>query len=127
MWLELLDAKLSHPDRPVGRLEYDQLLGHCRTLTDIPCNMFAAALISAYSDAKDVFVHLPFEAWYRSFQVVIDGWFAPSLVLLARLDCEWVGSLERSSTGSMQNRFHALSKRVFKANAMRVYEGIMEG
>jgi hypothetical protein len=47
---------------PVGRPEYDQLLDHCRTLTDMLCNTFAAALIVAYPDAKAVLVQQPFEA-----------------------------------------------------------------
>jgi Sulfotransferase domain len=127
MWLELLDAKFSHPSRPVGRLEYDQLFSHCHALTDMPCNMFAAALIYAYSDAKDMLVRLPFQACYCPFRVLTDGWFAPSLVLLARLNCGWVGSLERLIRGSMRSWFHALSKREFKANARRVYEGYYGG
>jgi Sulfotransferase domain len=73
MWLELLDAKFSHPSRPVGQLEFDQLLGHCRDLTDTPCNMFAAVLIAAYPDAKAVLIRRPFEGCHRSFQVVIDS------------------------------------------------------
>jgi hypothetical protein len=56
MWLELLDAKFSHPCRPVGWLEYDQLLGHHRALINMPCNMFATALIAAYPDTKAVLI-----------------------------------------------------------------------
>lgn len=53
--------------------------------------------------------------------------FAPSLVLLARLDPGWMGSLERLGTRIMRNQFHASGKREFKANARRVYEGHYEG
>jgi Sulfotransferase domain len=62
MWLELFDAKFSFPSRPVSRLEYSQLLGHCCALTDMPCDMFAAPPIAAYPDAKAVLVQRPFEA-----------------------------------------------------------------
>jgi hypothetical protein len=127
MWLELLDAKFSHPSRPVSRLEFGQLLGQCRAATNAPCNMFTTELMAVYPDAKVVLIQRPFEALCRSFQVVIDGWFAPSLVFLARLDPGWMGSLERLGTRIMQNQFYASSKREFKADTRRVYKGHYEG
>jgi hypothetical protein len=62
MWLELLDAKFGRPSTPISRLEFDQLLGHCRAVADTPCNMFAAELMTVYPDAKVVLVQRPFEA-----------------------------------------------------------------
>lgn len=68
MWNEALDAKYLNKGKPYGRAEWDQLLGHCRAVTDLPCVAFAEELIEAYPDAK-VVISLPpkgADKWYES-------------------------------------------------------------
>jgi hypothetical protein len=92
-WPDLLDAKFGTSGQLPGRLEFDHLLGRFQAVTDAPCNIVYAKLIAAHPDAKVILVKRPFEAWFTSFQVVIDGCFAPSFILLARLDPGWMGRL----------------------------------
>ena len=126
MWLEALDAKYSNKGRSFGRREYDQLLGHCSAVTDTPCIIFYAELMDAYPEAQVILVKRQFESWYRSFQVVIDGWFAPSFVFLATLDPQWMGRICRLARSILKNQFRAENKQEFSKNAKGVYENHYE-
>ncbi|RYP61837.1 hypothetical protein DL771_009987 [Monosporascus sp. 5C6A] len=54
MWLEGILAKYdpAPSQKPFGRDEFDNLLGHCEAVCDMPANIFGEELIEAYPDAK---------------------------------------------------------------------------
>jgi hypothetical protein len=54
MWCDAIEAKYEPTlDRkPFGRTEFDQILGHCEAICDMPANIFAEELIEAYPEAK---------------------------------------------------------------------------
>lgn len=67
MWNEALRAKLSNGtgrDKPYGRAEFDQLLGHCAGVTDSPACLFWEKLVEAYPEAKIVLVERDEDKWY---------------------------------------------------------------
>ena len=67
MWKRALDWKLEGKGAWTKE-NWDQLLGHCRGVSDLPCVLFAKELIEAYPDAK-VIMSLPpkgFDRWYKS-------------------------------------------------------------
>ncbi|KAJ7457736.1 hypothetical protein FB451DRAFT_948267, partial [Mycena latifolia] len=48
-WTEAIDAKFEGMGTPFGRAEWDQLLGHCQAVTDVPAILFSEELIAAYA------------------------------------------------------------------------------
>ena len=71
MWIEALDAKYFHKGRPFTRSGWDQLLGHCASITDLPCTCFAEELIAAYPDAKVILTNRNVDAWHNSCMTTI--------------------------------------------------------
>lgn len=67
LWQRALDWKLEGKGT-FGREEWDQLLGHCRAVTDLPCVLFAKELIETYPEAKVIWTDPPkgFDRWYKS-------------------------------------------------------------
>ncbi|KAJ7891564.1 hypothetical protein B0H13DRAFT_2234827 [Mycena leptocephala] len=45
MWKEAINAKFSGCGTPYGRAEWDQILGHCQAVTDVPSVLFAEDLV----------------------------------------------------------------------------------
>ncbi|KAI4265399.1 MAG: hypothetical protein L6R35_007120 [Caloplaca aegaea] len=68
MWTEALNAKFRNQGRKYTRKDWDQLLGHCQSVTDVPPAAFIPELHEAYPDAKVVIVQRPLESWYASCQ-----------------------------------------------------------
>ncbi|CAI7590793.1 unnamed protein product [Penicillium bialowiezense] len=71
MWLQAFGAKFDGIGTPFGREEFDQLLGHCQAVTDIPAACFAEELIHAYPEAKVVLTHRDIDTWYDSMMKAI--------------------------------------------------------
>lgn len=65
-WLEGLRAKFDNVGKSFSRHEFDQLLGHCQAVTDVPCAIFARELIAAYPDAQVILSHRDIDSWYSS-------------------------------------------------------------
>lgn len=67
MWQRAMDWKLEGKGT-FGKEEWDQLLGHCRAVSDLPCVLFSKELIETYPDAKVILTHPPkgFDRWYQS-------------------------------------------------------------
>ncbi|KAJ7855678.1 hypothetical protein B0H13DRAFT_1488298, partial [Mycena leptocephala] len=85
MWIEALKAKY-HGRGKFGRAEFDKLLGHCMAVTDAPCNAFAPELIDADPEAKVILVERDIEAWYTSFQNVLEPIYRSDFRVAAFLD-----------------------------------------
>jgi len=73
MWTEAINAKFFGKGKPYGRAEWDQLLGHCMAVTDMPHLLFAKELISAYPEAKVVLTAREVDSWWKSFKDTIGG------------------------------------------------------
>ncbi|KAJ7485338.1 hypothetical protein FB451DRAFT_1392091 [Mycena latifolia] len=74
MWIEAIKAKFFGEGTPYGRKEWDQLLGDCQAVSDIPGILFAEELIAAYPDAKVATIA---EATKRTLQIHISSWLEP--------------------------------------------------
>jgi len=65
MWEEAFQAKFEGKGS-FGKEKWDQLLGHCMAVADLPCVAFAAELMEAYPDAKVILTNRSPESWHRS-------------------------------------------------------------
>ncbi|TKA65957.1 hypothetical protein B0A55_10155 [Friedmanniomyces simplex] len=66
MWNEALRAKYQGHGKPFGRREWDQPLGHCRAITDVPAVCFWRESLEAYPDVKVDLVDRDEDKWYKS-------------------------------------------------------------
>lgn len=119
LWQRAMDWKLKGKGT-FGNAEWDQLLGHCRAVTDLPCNLFAQELIETYPDAKVIWTNPPkdFDRWYRSCCETIvalkDDW---------RRDAWGLVNHEAALTRNTFFRsFDAYWRGDFKANARAVFD-----
>lgn len=63
LWWEALQAKYEGKGKEFGRKEFDQLLGHCQVVSDVPAICFAEELIAAYPDAKVILTVRDVNEW----------------------------------------------------------------
>ncbi|KAF7352156.1 putative nad dependent epimerase dehydratase [Mycena venus] len=89
MWTEAINAKFFGKGKPYGRAEWDQLLGHCMAVTDMPHLLFAEELIAAYPEAKVVLTTRDVDRWWKSFKDTVG-------VVLASPEGEFSALLESS-------------------------------
>ncbi|KAL8727573.1 MAG: hypothetical protein Q9166_005979 [cf. Caloplaca sp. 2 TL-2023] len=87
MWKEALDAKYKNKGRRFTKKDWDQLLGHCQAVVDVPAAAFIPELYEAYPDAKVVVVQRNPDSWYDSCsRTVIRFSSSPQLKILYFLD-----------------------------------------
>ncbi|KAJ7154062.1 P-loop containing nucleoside triphosphate hydrolase protein [Mycena filopes] len=87
MWNEAIDAKFFGKGKPYGRAEWDQLLGHCQAVTDVPAILFSEELIAAYPDAKVILTTRDPAKWWKSYTESLQGmWRSKRVRLAARID-----------------------------------------
>ncbi|KAI1923140.1 hypothetical protein LOZ58_003693 [Ophidiomyces ophidiicola] len=70
MWIDAIRAKFDG----VGTFEkeqWDQLLGHCQAVCDVPPALFIPELVKAYPEAKVIVNIRDFEGWYRSMNATV--------------------------------------------------------
>ncbi|KAK5937440.1 hypothetical protein PMZ80_010447 [Knufia obscura] len=78
MWNDALDAKFKPGSgKQFGKKEFDQLLGHCAAVTDVPSVIFLRELLEAYPDVKVVLVDREQEKWLTSMRTLIGGILSP--------------------------------------------------
>jgi hypothetical protein len=78
-WDRAVDAKTRPDAEPFTRADWDELLGSCGAVTDMPCAFFWRELCSAYPDGKVVLVQRDEDKWANSFQdAVVTNMFSPS-------------------------------------------------
>ncbi|KAL8689049.1 MAG: hypothetical protein Q9218_005186 [Villophora microphyllina] len=66
MWREALEAKFQNKGRKYTKQDWDQLLGHCQAVTDVPPAAFIPELHAAYPNAKVIIVERNPSSWYDS-------------------------------------------------------------
>ncbi|KAL8855669.1 MAG: hypothetical protein Q9178_007680 [Gyalolechia marmorata] len=87
MWKEALEAKYQNKGRKFTKEDWDQLLGHCQAVVDVPAAAFIPELHEAYPDAKVVIVQRDPDQWYASCsRTVIPFSRSPQLKILYFLD-----------------------------------------
>ena len=57
-WEKQVDAKFYGKGTGCGREDFDELLGKCAAITDMPCACFAQELLAAYPEVIDIRVML---------------------------------------------------------------------
>lgn len=66
MWTEAFNAKFHDKGRKYSKKDWDQLLGHCQAVADVPTAAFIPELHEAYPDAKVIIVQRDPEKWFAS-------------------------------------------------------------
>ncbi|KXH47567.1 hypothetical protein CNYM01_11912 [Colletotrichum nymphaeae SA-01] len=97
MWMEGMHAKQNPKSgqQPFGRTEFDQLLGHCGAVCDMPANFFGPELVAAYPESKVVLVERDIESWYKSFdESIVTVAFNPVWRLLSWLRAKYVAEID---------------------------------
>ncbi|KAK0269340.1 hypothetical protein LTR91_000597 [Friedmanniomyces endolithicus] len=123
MWNSALRAKYFGRGKPFGRTEWDQLLGHCGAVTDVPAACFWRDLVAAYPEAKAVLVvREEEEAWLRSCCALLDGALDPfGLYVLRFTDPFWFGRIITCASLYIEGLFGSTNAVVAKANARAAY------
>ncbi|KAJ6595784.1 hypothetical protein DFH09DRAFT_1135633 [Mycena vulgaris] len=71
MWIAAVKAKFHGVGTPYGREQWDELLGDCQGVTDVPHILFAEELIAAYPDAKVVLTTRSPDSWWKSYEATV--------------------------------------------------------
>lgn len=115
MWQEALEDKFAPKAagrQPLGRQEFDNLLGHWSAVTDQPAAMFAEELITAYPDAKVVLIERDVEKWFNSFSNAIISGLEPRFVPVAeKVDPIFLGQMGRLNDLITEHYFHVTQPR----------------
>lgn len=67
MWMRAIRAKWDG-EGEFGKAEWDQLLGHCQAVCDLPAAAFAPELIAAYPNAKVILTTRDPDSWHKYVQ-----------------------------------------------------------
>lgn len=122
MWIPALRAKSQGRGVPLGRREWDQLLGHCGAVTDVPCVYFWQELLAAYPDVKVVLVDRDEEQWVSSMEAVLEGILNPFAVYILRFtDPGWYGRINNTSLLWIEALFGTSELIQAKRNLRRAY------
>ena len=71
LWRRAFLAKFKNQGAPFGKEQWDQLLGHCQAVCDLPTSAFIPELLAAYPDAKLILTPREENSWYASCQRTI--------------------------------------------------------
>lgn len=71
MWMRAIRAKWDG-EGEFGKEEWDQLLGHCQAVCDLPAAAFAPELIAAYPNAKVILTNRDPDSWHRCVPCYLD-------------------------------------------------------
>ncbi|KAF6828493.1 hypothetical protein CPLU01_08475 [Colletotrichum plurivorum] len=124
MWMEGMHAKQNPKpgQKPFGRAEFDQLLGHCGAVCDMPANFFGPELVRAYPDSKVVLVERDVESWYRSFdESIVTVAFNPVWRFLSWLRARYVAEIDDITFTWLKYTFGAETKPEVLAKARDGY------
>lgn len=125
VWSRAFEAKYHSNGPPFTRSDWDNLLGKYGAVTDAPAACFADELIAAYPEAKVVLVERDIESWYRSFQVIIDNYYARFNTILAILEPQFIGPFFGLFAYILRDRkgfFRAGNKQELQDNARLIYK-----
>ncbi|KAJ7090762.1 hypothetical protein B0H15DRAFT_836802 [Mycena belliarum] len=87
LWNAAIDAKFHGRGTPYTRADWDQLLGHCQAVTDVPALLFWEELLAAYPDAQVILTTRDPASWWASYRGSLHTFYHWRRVALAmRLD-----------------------------------------
>ena len=66
-WEQAVDAKYFKRGKSFRKADWDELLGHCAAVTDMPCVLFWRELCEAYPEAKVIISQRDEDRWFKSF------------------------------------------------------------
>jgi hypothetical protein len=95
MWIDAFQAKFHGKGKLFEREEFDQLLGHCMAVTDLPCALFAKELLEAYPDAKVIL----------TVRDSPQQWVASSMNTLIKYTLSYITPPPASVLGALYNCF----------------------
>ncbi|TKA29949.1 hypothetical protein B0A54_15075 [Friedmanniomyces endolithicus] len=122
MWNAALRAKYFGRGKVFGRQEWDQLLGHCGAVTDVPAACFWRELSEAYPEAKVVLVVRDEDKWFKSCCTLLDGALDPfGLYVLRFTDPFWFGRIITCASLYIEGLFGSTNAVVAKAKARAAY------
>ncbi|KAF4851853.1 hypothetical protein CGCSCA4_v003305 [Colletotrichum siamense] len=125
LWTEGMHAKMNPQpgQKPFGRTEFDQLLGHCGAVCDLPPNFFGPELVRAYPESKVVLVERQFESWYKSFdESIVNVAFNPVWRTLSWLRAKYVAEIDDITFTWLRYQFNSDTKEGILANAREGYK-----
>jgi hypothetical protein len=64
LWMQAIKAKWDGEGK-FDKQDWDQLLGHCQAVCDLPAAAFAPELIAAYPNAKVILTMRDPESWHK--------------------------------------------------------------
>ncbi|KAJ4217652.1 hypothetical protein NW759_008963 [Fusarium solani] len=108
---------------PLGRKDFDQLLGHCGAICDYPANCFGPEMLEAYPESKVVLVERDVETWYKSFNdSIISTMYNPFWRFLAAIGARYVSEVDGLTTMWFKYHFKATTKEEIQANVREGYK-----
>jgi len=125
LWKEAFHRKygLQPGQEPLGRKDFDQLLGHCGAICDYPANCFGPEMLEAYPESKVVLVERDVEAWYKSFNdSIISTMYNPFWRFLAAIGARYVSEVDGLTTVWFKYHFKATTKEEIQANVREGYK-----
>ncbi|KAK4540175.1 hypothetical protein LTR36_009761 [Oleoguttula mirabilis] len=126
MWLPAFRAKAA--GKPFTRREWDQLLGHCGAVTDVPCVYFWRELVAAYPEAKIVLVERDEDKWFASIEGLLEGVLNPVAVYVLRFtDPRWFGRINNTGLQWIEAFFGSTNLAQAKRNARQAYRAHYAG
>ncbi|KAJ5114018.1 hypothetical protein N7456_002552 [Penicillium angulare] len=121
MWLQAMSAKFDKRGKRFGRAEFDQLLGHCQAVTDVPAVCFAQELIEAYPEAQVILTWRDVDVWYESvINAIITHVYSPwagvvsILAIIFRSSGRWSRPMFRRVWEDYFEGFRLNGKRRYK-------------
>ncbi|ERF72025.1 hypothetical protein EPUS_08419 [Endocarpon pusillum Z07020] len=128
-WLRAGDAKWNRRGK-FTKENWDQLLGHCQAVCDLPSAAFADELIASYPEAKVVILNRDVDKWYISMTQTILKVASPNAwsVLRDLLDWRELGQVWKMLGQQMYNMFGSrpggMSESNMKASFIEYHEHI---
>ncbi|KUI56234.1 hypothetical protein VP1G_03654 [Cytospora mali] len=119
LWMQAIKAKWDGEGK-FDKEDWDQLLGHCQAVCDLPAAAFASELIEAYPKAKVILTVRDPDSWHSSTsKTVYQGIKDPTSQIISHFD--WAFSLYRPMLLTLWDRlfqgdFENRGKEVFKSH-----------
>lgn len=117
LWMQAIKAKWDGEGK-FDKEDWDQLLGHCQAVCDLPAAAFASELIAAYPKAKVILTIRDPDSWHKSTsKTVYQGILDPTSQVISHFD--WAFSLYRPMLLTLWDRlfqgdFENRGKEVFR-------------
>ncbi|KAM0798917.1 P-loop containing nucleoside triphosphate hydrolase protein [Usnea florida] len=121
MWMEALDAKYHGKGTKYSRKEFDQLLGHCQAVSDMPAICFGPELVEAYPEAKVILPTRDLDGWHKSAKR-FDEYFSSRSSIFFEFLNKALFMRDRLALPTFRKAWQILFKGGFSAHSHLLYE-----